>query len=77
MTYIAIDVHKSTSTFASLIPATGEISNTRVKTTYKRFSDVLGDLPKPWVVAVEATRQSPAVCTWLREMGAEIHLVDP
>ena len=77
MTYIAIDVHKSSSTFAALIPATGEISRQTAKTNYKRFAQILGKLPKPWIVAVEATRESPAVCTWLEQIGAEIHLVDP
>jgi transposase len=28
-------------------------------------------------VALEATRQAPAVCAWLRELDAEIHLVNP
>jgi transposase len=77
MTYIAIDVHKSSSTFAYLDPATGELGKRNVHTTRQRYESVLSGLPKPWVVAVEATRQSPAVCAWLREMDADVHLVDP
>ena len=70
MTYIAIDVHQHNSTFAYLIPATGETGKRTVHTTRQRYELVLSGLPKPWVVAVEATRQSPAVCAWLRELDA-------
>jgi transposase len=49
----------------------------RCYTTPKDFAKVLGELPGPWVVCVESTRQSPAVVRWLREMGVEeIHLVN-
>ena len=34
-------------------------------------------LPKPWIVALDNSRQSPAVCRWLRKLGAEVHLADP
>lgn len=77
MTYIAIDVHKSSSTFAMLVPSTGEVLHCRVATTRERFERVLSEVPRPWVVAIEATRESPCVCTWLREWEVDVHLVDP
>lgn len=77
MTYIAIDVHKDSSTFAFLSPATGEVCSRNVPTTRARYEWLLAQLPRPWVVAVEATRQSPAVCAWLRDLAADVHLVDP
>jgi transposase len=49
----------------------------RCYTTPEDFAKVLGELPGPWVVCVESTRQSPAVVRWLREMGVEeLHLVN-
>jgi len=77
MTFISIDVHKASSTFVMLVPATGEIFHRRVGTTRERFAQVLAQVPRPWTVAIEATRQSPCVCVWLREWDADLHLVDP
>jgi transposase len=51
-----------------------------VRKIYTRRPDLAqlrGELPRPWIVVLEATRQSPAVCAWLRELDTEIHLVDP
>lgn len=77
MTYIAIDVHKKSSTFAILVPSTGEMIRRQVPTKRLRFDDLLSKLPRPWVVAIEATRESPSVCAWLQEWDADVHLVDP
>lgn len=77
MTYLALDVHQTTSTVAYLTPASGEVITRRLHTTREELAALLADLPRPWIVALEATRQAPAVCAWLRELASEIHLVDP
>lgn len=77
MTYIAMDVHKTTSTLAYCDPATGQVGERKIYTNRTELADALEDLTGPWVVAVEAAREAPAVCNWLRECGAEIHLVNP
>lgn len=77
MTLIAMDVHKGTSTLAFLDPATGQMSTRRVMTSNQDITRALCQWPRPWVTALEATRQAPAVCTWLRELGAQIHLANP
>jgi len=77
MTYIAMDVHKTTSTLAYCDPATGEVGERKIYTKRTELADALEDLTGPWVVAVEAAREAPAVCNWLRECDAEIHLVNP
>ena len=77
MTYFALDVHKSTSTVAYLDPSGGPVQVRRIYTRREDLAHLLGDLPGPWIVALEATRSAPAVCAWLRELDAEIHLVDP
>jgi transposase len=78
MTQIAMDVHRKRSTLAYVTPALAEPKIVRCFTTRKDFAKVLSGLPGPWVVCVEATRQSPAVVRWLRELGVgEIHLANP
>jgi transposase len=77
MTYIGVDVHKRTSTLAYLIPATGEVGTRRIHTTPEEFEAYLGDLPEPWIMAMEATREAPAVSRWLQGMGVDVRLVDP
>jgi len=77
MTYVGGDVHKNTSTLAYLIPSTGEVGAKRVKTTREEFEQCLAQLPEPWIVAIEATREAPSVSRWLEEMGADVRLVDP
>ena len=59
MTYVAIDIHKVTSTFAYVDPAREQVVTRRVYTRKELFSQELSGLPQPWVVAVEATRQAP------------------
>jgi transposase len=77
MTHIAMDVHRKRSTLAYVTPGMEEPKVVRCYTTPKDFAKVLGELPGPWVVCVESTRQSPAVVRWLREMGVEeLHLVN-
>ena len=34
----------------------------------------LADLPRPWVMALESSRHSPAMCRWLQAMGAQVRL---
>jgi len=76
MTYLALDVHKTHSTVAYLDPS-GKMQVRRIYTQRHDLARLLDELPRPWIVALEATRQSPAVCAWLRELDAEVHLVDP
>jgi len=77
MSHIAIDVHKKTSTVAWLDPATGEVGERKIYTTRQEVAELLETLSRPWIVAIEATRQSPAVCDWLRALDSDIHLVEP
>ena len=77
MTYIGLDVHKNSSTLAYCDPATDEVGERKIYTNRSDLMRALGDLTGPWVVAVEAAREAPAVCGWLRECDAEIHLVNP
>jgi transposase len=78
MTYVGMDVHKNTSTLAFIDPATAQIETVRVPTNPREIARALNRWERPWVVALEATRQAPAVCKWLRAMFAdEIHLADP
>ena len=77
MSHIAIDVHKKTSTVAWLDPATGEMGERKIYTTRQELAELLETISRPWIVAIEATRQSPAVCDWLRALDSEIHLVEP
>ena len=77
MSHIAIDVHQKTSTLAWLDPATGEIGERRIYTNRQELAELLATISRPWIVAIEATRQSPAVCDWLRALDSEIHLVEP
>lgn len=77
MTLVAMDVHKNTSTIAALHPSTGEIIIRRCYTDRNDIARKLADLPRPWTVAVESSRQSPPVCRWLVAMGAEVKLAHP
>jgi transposase len=78
MTHIAMDVHKNRSKLAYVTPSMAEPELVGCYTTPEGFAQVLSGLPGPWVVCIEATRQSPAVVRWLRELGVEeLHLVDP
>lgn len=76
MTMIGIDVHLKHSAFAYLNPATGEIGDGTFDTCRDDLLRKLQPLERPWIVAVEACRQSPALCKWLLELDAQIHLVD-
>jgi len=78
MTHIAMDVHKKRSVSACQTPAAEEPKIVRCYTTRASIAKLLSELPRPWIVCVEATRQSPAVVRWLRELGVdEVQLVDP
>jgi transposase len=78
MTHIAMDVHKKRSVLAYQTPAAEEPKIVRCYTTRASLAKVLSELPRPWIVCVEATRQSPAVVRWLRELEVDdIQLVDP
>ena len=77
MTRVAFDVHQKTSTFAYLDLSTRQPVTGRLLTNHQEFARLLETLPRPWVVALEATRSTPAICAWLRRLGCEIHLVDP
>jgi len=78
MTHIAMDVHRKRSVLAYQTPAEAEPKVVRCYTTRAGFARVLGALPRPWIVCLEATRQSPAVVRWLGELEVEaVQLVDP
>lgn len=78
MTYIAMDVHKKRSTLAYWIPGTESPKIVKCYTRRDEFARVLSELPEPWVVTLESTRQSPAVVKWLRELSVEeIHYANP
>jgi len=76
MTQIAMDVHKNHSTLAALNLLTGEMLVRKFNTDRNDLARKLADLPKPWTVAVESSRHSPAVCRWLQAMGADVRLVN-
>ena len=71
MTYIAMDVHKGTSTLAYRAPGMSRRETVKCHTSRSDIARVLDDIPRPWVVAVESSRHSPAVCRWLRQLGAD------
>ena len=77
MTYFALDVHKSTSTVAYLDPSQGQVLTRKLLTNREEFDRFFAGCPGPWIVALEATREAPRVTAWLRELAAEIHLVNP
>lgn len=78
MTHIAMDVHKKHSVLAYRTPAESEPQIVRCYTTPGDIGQVLSARPRPWIVCLEATRQSPAVVRWLQELAVdEIQLVDP
>jgi transposase len=77
MSYVAIDAHQNTSTLAYLDPSTGEVGTCKIYTTQEQFVEFFARFDEPCIVAIEACRQSPAVCRWLLLLGAEVHLVDP
>jgi transposase len=78
MSHIAMDVHQKRSVSACQTPAWKEPKLVRCFTTRASLAEMLSELPRPWIVCLEATRQSPAVVRWLRELAVdEIHLVDP
>jgi len=78
MTYMAMDVHQKRSVSAYQTPAQAEPRIVRCYTTPAGIAQVLSELPRPWVVCLEATRESPAVVRWLQELGVDaIQLVDP
>ncbi len=78
MTIVGMDVHKRSSTLAFIDPATAVIEVVRVQTRPEAIVRALRGWERPWRVGLEATRQAPAVCGWLRRLGVEeIHLAHP
>ena len=78
MTFIGIDVHRSTSTVKWFCPADGSGGGRKIDTTQAAYEKLFASLPRPWVVAFEATRQAPALTKLLRRLEAdELHLVHP
>jgi transposase len=78
MTVIGMDVHQRTSTLAFVDPATGVADVRRIETNPEAIAEAIAQWERPWAVALEATRQAPAVCRWLRELGVEeMHLAHP
>lgn len=71
MTQIAMDVHKGTSTLVHRAPGMASPKKVKCLTTRSDFARVLGDIARPWMVAVESSRHSPAVCRWLRQLGVD------
>lgn len=78
MTYFGIDVHKGTSTVQWFCPADNTRGCKRIDTRAKAFAELLESLPRPWIIAYEATRQAPALTKLLRALDAdELHLAHP
>jgi transposase len=77
MIYLALDVHQKFSRYEAFDPAGGELVSGRVFTTRQDLLALLERWPGPRCVVLEACREAPAVCRWLRQTGAEIHLADP
>jgi transposase len=78
MTFIGVDVHRSSSLVKWMIPATGGSGSRRISTTERDFDKLLAALPRPWIIAYEATRQAPALTKLLRRLHADdLHLVHP
>ncbi len=78
MTHIAMDVHKKRSVLAYQTPSMEELKVVRCFTRREELSRIFEALPRPWIVCLEATRQSAAVVRWLRELAVDgNHLVDP
>jgi transposase len=78
MTYVGIDIHRSTSTFRWSCPSTGAEGKRCIDTTAKEYEKLFAALPRPWIVAYEATRQAPMVTRLLRGLGCdELRLVHP
>jgi len=78
MTQTAMDVHLTRSVSAYRTPALAEPKLVRCYTKPEEFRKLFSGLPKPWIVCLESTRQSPAVVRWLRTIGVEeLHLVNP
>jgi len=75
-TLAAVDPHKATSTCALYDLATERTETRRLKTTREQFHQLIASRPGTWIVAVEACRQSQAVCNWLIEAGAQVILAD-
>jgi len=71
MTHVAMDVHKTRSTFAYRSPGMADAKTSRCYTTREDLASALGELDGPLSVVVESSRQSPAVCKWLRELAVE------
>lgn len=78
MTLLGIDVHRSSSTVKWFCPADGSGGSRRIDTTSAAYDKLLNALPRPWVIAFEATREAPALTKLLRRLDAdELHLVHP
>lgn len=77
MIYVGIDVHKTRSTLVAYDPATGDEDDTTVLTDRDELLAALEQVPEPFVVGVEATREAPAVCRWLQDAGLQPRLLDP
>ena len=59
MTYIGMDIHHKTSTMAWRHPATGELYSGKFLIKPDDILAALEQLPRPWTIAVEATREAP------------------
>ena len=77
MTYIGMDIHQKTSTMAWRHPASGELYSAKFFTKPDDILAALQELPRPWTIAVEATREAPWVCRLLLANEAEVHLAHP
>lgn len=78
MIYYGFDVHKRRSTYKSFDPATGEIREGKILTNRESLHQLLTETGDELiVVALEACREAPAVCRWLRELDVDIRLADP
>jgi len=77
MSIFTFDAHKLTSTIAYHDPAGEAVVSERIYTRKAEVAKLLHRFAKPWVVYMEACRQAPALCRWLWDLGAEVHLLNP
>lgn len=77
-TIIGMDIHRSSSTVVWENPALEIRGRCCISTTPEAFGKLLNSLPRPWVIAYEATRQAPMVSKLLRDLEVdEQRLVHP
>jgi transposase len=78
MIYVGLDVHKGFTTMGQFDPASGELTHLgEVATESGALAEVLGRLPAPKTVVLEAGRKSHWVAAALEPHATQVWIVDP